>query len=46
MISSTTVTASIGATPRIAKYYSIFINNLAVIEKIIEHLLPKLMAIA
>jgi hypothetical protein len=33
MISSTTVTANIVATPRIAKYYSIIINNLAVIGK-------------
>jgi hypothetical protein len=33
MISLTTVTASIVATHRIAKYYSTFINNLAVIGK-------------
>jgi two-component system, OmpR family, response regulator ChvI len=41
MISSTTVTASIGATPRIAKYYSIFINNLAVIGKNYRALITK-----
>lgn len=33
MIGSTRITANLGASPRITKYYSIFINNMAVIGK-------------